>query len=400
MIEPVEIPIDGDELREALDYLHQWNLEEIHREINEVVEKYKESGNIDPQAWILVWRSRVLKLLEKHELGVVDEVGNPLTVSWREIVTDDRGNFESHFFEFEVAALLLSFGYEVSFVEESGDRPAPDLLVNGDMWVECKRKGVEPETKTWVREKQNILDDVIEEGMELDDTFHSFVISFQGSKGPEEISDLAYTLREMIDNNLDTVAHQGHKIARTGKSLQLSNDGTKLNIGGEYHTPGSIDTRIVNYVDDDGEVEGYTGAEVRFKFDEEWFYPEKIHRPLQKARSQNLSEKDKGTIFISVPQLYLPELLNRSTPEEDLAPDSEPKTQVERLNEVVTKRFLNATESVNAVCMIVPILTKDVAYSPLIQYWENKDCRCTDSDFIDSLDSMSKSYYGYLLANL
>lgn len=393
------MPIDGEELREALDYLYHWNIEQIHREINEVIEKYKKSGNMDPQAWILVWRSRVLKTLERHELDVVDEVGDQSTVSWREIVTEDRGNFESHFFEFEVAALLLSFGHQVSFVEESGDRPGPDLLVDRNMWVECKRKGVEPETETWVREKQNILDDVIEEGMELDDTLHSFVISFQDSKGPEEISDLASTLREMIDNDLDVVEHQGHKIERTGESLQFSDDGTKLNIGREYHTPGSVDTRIVNYVNDDGEVEGFTGAEVRFKFDEDWFYPEKIRQPLRKARSQNLSEKDKGIIFISVPQLYLPEILDRPTPKEDLAPDSKPKTQVERLNGVVTKRFLNTTESVNAVCVIIPTFTNNVSYSPLIQYWKNLECRCPDPNFIDSLERMSKSYYGYLLAN-
>lgn len=393
------MPIDGEVLRGALDYLRQWNIEQINREINEVTEKYKKSGNIDPQAWILVWRSRVLKILERHELDVVDEIEDQSTVSWREIVTDDRGDFEGHFFEFEVAALLLSFGHEVSFVEESGNRPAPDLLVDGDMWVECKRKGIESETEAWLREKQNILDDVIQEGMELDDTLHSFVISFQGSKGSEEVSDLASTLREMIDSGLDVVDHQGHKIERTGESLQLSDDGTKLNIGREYHTPGSVDTRIVNYVNDDGEVEGFTGAEVRFKFDEDWFYPEKIREPLRKARSQNLSEKDKGSVFISVPQLYLPELLERSTPEDDLAPGSGPKTQVERLNEVITKRFLNQTETVNTVCMVIPTLTKDVGYFPQIQYWENIDCKCPDSDFTDSVERMSKSYYGYLLAN-
>jgi hypothetical protein len=203
----------------------------------------------------------------------------------------------------------------------------------------------------------------------------------------------------MIDSGLDVVDHQGHKIERTGESLQLSDDGTKLNIGREYHTPGSVDTRIVNYVNDDGEVEGFTGAEVRFKFDEDWFYPEKIREPLRKARSQNLSEKDKGSVFISVPQLYLPELLERSTPEDDLAPDSGPKTQVERLNEVITKRFLNQTETVNTVCMIIPTLTKDVGYFPQIQYWENIDCKCPDPDFTDSVERMSKSYYGYLLAN-
>lgn len=133
---------------------------------------------------------------------------------------------------------------------------------------------------------------------------------------------------------------------------------------------------------------------MRFNFDEDWFCSEKIRQPLLKATSQNFSERHKGPVFISVP-----ELLERSTPDVDLASGSDPKTQVERVNEIITKRFLNCTDTVNTVCMITPTLTREVGYFPQMQYWENIDCECRDPDFTDSVERMCKSHYGYLLAN-
>lgn len=399
MIEPVKIPLDNEVISESLEYLNRWEIDSINRDINDIIKRYEDTGKVGNQAWILVWQSRILRAIEDHGLSVVDEHGANRRINWKKLLPSKSDDFPSHFFEFEVAALLLSFGYDVKFVEARGDARSPDLLVGEDMWIECKRKRDEAEIQTWDREKNDILDAVIEEGMSLDDTIHSFTVTFQGSKQPHEIEEIGNTLRGMIEQNLDVVTCPDYEITRTEQAIDTLDAGTKLQLGKEYFTPGAVDMKMVNFVNEDGEVEGFTAAEIRFDFGENWFYPKKIHQSLEDARSRNLADKQKGVVFVSVPQLYLPDLLRRMTPPYHLAPGSSGRSQLERLDEVVTKRFLNNTETVNAVCLLVNTFTRDIAYSPLVLYWQNTDCRHPDEGFVDTLDRMSKSYYGYLLAN-
>jgi hypothetical protein len=292
---------------------------------------------------------------------------------------------------------------DVAFVHGSGEANAPDLLVDDDIWVECKMRQLERDGRKWSQIKDELLDTVVSPDLQADNTIHSFTVTFTDSLDQDDIDELSDTLLRMIENDDTTSEHEQYTVTRTSQSISLSEIEQTLQVDPAFQTdPHGRNLQISAYVDENEEITEYVGAEIQFEFDEDWYYPKKIRSRVKEATSKNLSDKEKSAVFVGVPPAYLNTMVDRQTPVEHRAPDAKSNaiSQFERLDEEIRYRILNQSQSLNIVCLYSSGILNKIAYCPLIQYWENEECRHPNHDALsDALLEIHRSYTGYLRAN-
>jgi uncharacterized protein (UPF0147 family) len=399
MIDPVDVPLNRNTVEQSVQYITSLELGLLDDNIR-TVEQQISKGEMGPEAWQIVWQARLFRCLDDQGLLVVDEFGNKTGQTWHDVVTDHRGFIESLIFEMEIAALLTAFDKDVAFVHGSGETKAPDLLVDGDLWVECKMRQLEKDVRRWDQIKDKLLDEVITPNVKATNVIHSFTVSFTEPFDRDNIDSLQMALRQMIDQEESRLDQDQYTISRSIQSITLAQAKQILQIDPEFHTdPHGRKTKISVYANDNGDITEFVGAEIQFELVNDWYYPKKIRNRVKEAANKNLASKEKSAVFVGIPPAYLNTMVERNTPVANRSPDSKftSISQLERLDEEIRFRILNQSQTLNIICLYFSGVLNQIAYCPLIQYWENKDCHQPDhEEFAEALKRIQRTYLGHL----
>ncbi len=407
MIDPVDVPIEWSEICDTLHYFSDYENKVLNEKVEEVKDKVS-NDNTDYLLWDLVWKKRILRTLERNGLEIINEQKEKVDRYWKDILNKTRKEeFHSLFFELEIAALLSSFGVDVSFVYGSGERNAPDLLVNDDLWIECKKRKREKQTEKWIKYRKSILDNVVNkevvQDLGLDNKVHSFTLKFSRKIGPQDIDEISIKIIDMIKNNKSIFRGSDFLLKRTKKSVDLNRERGEIELDSEFstRTHGSYFSAQIK-ADENRNPVGYLGVELRYDFPDEhdmfdkWFYPDKLENRIKKGAKKNLSNKEKSAIFIGIPSMYIQEMVERQTPEEKLAPGSSNINQLERFGERVKVSILDPSETINFVNLYSTGIINRKVHLPIISSWGNNSCKYPDPQFSNKLEEIGKMYHGYL----